>query len=202
MTRGTGTASHWIEIKIDDYQNKIDQYGYRISQYSAVMAIAQEASGRSHLHDDAQSDLFQINISVNFTKWHTCADCVVFDSCKTYHTKDTGSCGGYTTQEMMDKQRVQMDIIIEKERVEKEAKDAFMQTPAYFKIKQEEEDLKRAQAYAQECEINREKLGHPYVYYGDGNRSNAGGPLPGNPCRVAVTYTSELSKHLYPNRER
>ena len=49
-----------------------------------------------------------------------------------------------------------------------------------------EEDLKRAQAYAQECEINREKLGHPYVYYGDGNRSNAGGPLPGDPCRVAV----------------
>ena len=99
VTRGKGTASHWIEIEIDDYQGKINDQGEMISQYGDVLWIAQVASGREHLHDDSQTDLFLVNITVNFKKWRGCNDCVV--QCDRYR-KDMGACGSFRSQAMVD----------------------------------------------------------------------------------------------------
>jgi len=99
VTRGSGTASHWIEITIDDYQSVINERGDMESQYGKVLWIAQVASGREHLHDDIQTDLFMVNISVNFTKYHRCSECVI-SNCDKYHTPDSCSCGGFLNQSM------------------------------------------------------------------------------------------------------
>jgi len=101
VTRGTGTASHWIEITIDDYQSVINNQGDMVSQYGAVLSIAKKASGREHLEDDIQTDLFLVNISVHFTKYRRCRECVI-SNCREYHTPDSGACGGFCNQEMAD----------------------------------------------------------------------------------------------------
>lgn len=99
VTRGTGTASDWIEIRIDDYESVINERGDLDSQYGKVLWIAQVASGREDLHDDIQTDLFMVNISVNFSKYHRCAECVI-SNCDKYHTPESGACGGFLSQEM------------------------------------------------------------------------------------------------------
>ena len=65
------------------------------------MSIAKEASGRSHLEDDIQTDYFCVNINVNFKKYHTCSECVISD-CKEYHTPDSCVRGCFYSQEMAD----------------------------------------------------------------------------------------------------
>jgi hypothetical protein len=180
VTRGSGTAHNWIEIKIDDYQSKVNDKGRMESQYGDVMVIAKEASGRSHREDDIQTDYFCVNISVTFTKHHLCSECVI-SNCEKYHTPDSGACGGFYNAEMSVKQDADFKAYLEDERVKKEAKEAYERSPEYLKLKQEEDDLKRAEAYAKECEKTREELGHPYVYHGDGTRSNTQAT---NPCQV------------------
>ena len=104
--RDTGTASHWIDITIDDYQSIMNERGDMESQYGKVLWIAQVASGREHLHDDIQTDLFRVNISVNFTKYHKCSECVVSNceryACDKYHTPESCACGSFRNQAMVD----------------------------------------------------------------------------------------------------
>ncbi|MFA7122188.1 MAG: hypothetical protein WC277_11960 [Bacilli bacterium] len=62
VTRGKGTAYGWIHITV---------YGEKFSRekdYGKVMWIAKKASGREHLEDDIQTDLFRVNILVGFSK--------------------------------------------------------------------------------------------------------------------------------------
>jgi hypothetical protein len=102
VTRGRGTAAHWIEITIDDYQSIPDETGHLKSRYGDVMAIAQLASGREHLRDDPMTDLFMVNISVNFTKVYRCSECII-SNCDKYHTPEMSACGGFHSREMSDK---------------------------------------------------------------------------------------------------
>jgi hypothetical protein len=97
--RGKGTASNWIEIHIDDYDEYIDASGYKARHYSEVMQIAKLASGRQDLHDDIQTDYFCVNINVSFTKYHRCSECLITD-CKEYHTPDSCVRGCFYSQEM------------------------------------------------------------------------------------------------------
>jgi hypothetical protein len=99
--RDTGTASHWIDITIDDYQSIMNEYGDMESQYGKVLWIAQVASGREHLHDDIQTDLFMVNISVNFTKYHKCSECVI-SNCERWHKPEDCACGSFRNQEMVN----------------------------------------------------------------------------------------------------
>jgi hypothetical protein len=97
--RDTGTASHWIDITIDDYDEYIDKDGYRQRRYGDVMQIAKVASGREHLHDDISTDLFMVNITVNFTKYHRCSECLI-SNCTEYHTPDSCARGCFYSKEM------------------------------------------------------------------------------------------------------
>lgn len=101
VKRGLGTASHWIKIEIDDYQSVINDRGDMESQYGKIRWLAQVASGRSHLEDDIQTDLFMVNISVNFTKYHRCSDCVI-SNCREYHTPESYAPGCFLNQQMAD----------------------------------------------------------------------------------------------------
>lgn len=117
VVRGTGTASNWIEIRIDDYDEYIDASGYKARRYSEVMQIAKEASGRSHLHDDIQTDYFCVNINVEFTKYHRCSECLI-SNCTEYHTPDSCARGCFYSQEMADADaRHREESIIEEARV-------------------------------------------------------------------------------------
>lgn len=78
VKHGTGTASHWIEIRLDDYREIFDGNGYRVDRYGDVMGIAKMASGREHLEDDIQTDLFMVNILVDFTKRYKCKECASY----------------------------------------------------------------------------------------------------------------------------
>jgi hypothetical protein len=182
VTRGKGTAHGWIEISINDYQSKVDKTGHMVSQYGDVMVIAKEASGRSHREDDIQTDYFSVNILIDFKKYHLCSECVI-SNCEKYHNPDSGACGGFYNQEMSEKQDADLKAYMAEEQIKKEAKEAYERSPEYLKLKQEEDDLKRAEAYAKECELTREKLGHPYVYHGDGSRDNAAGPTGSEPVK-------------------
>mgnify|MGYP007100064300 CR=1 FL=1 len=88
VTRGKGTASNWIEIRIDGYDEYIDQDGYKQRHYGKVLQIAKVASGRQDLYDDISTDLFMVNINASFTKYHRCSECLISD-CKEYHTPDS-----------------------------------------------------------------------------------------------------------------
>jgi hypothetical protein len=99
--RDTGTASHWIDITIDDYDEYLDSEGNKQRRYSEVMSIAKEASGRSHLEDDIQTDYFCVNINVSFTKYHKCSECII-SNCEQYHTPDSCAAGCFYNQEMAD----------------------------------------------------------------------------------------------------
>jgi len=99
--RDTGTASNWISITIDDYRDVINERGDMTDRYGNVLWIAQVASGRENCHDDIQSDYFEVNINVNFTKNHKCAECVI-SNCDKYHTPEMGACGGFLNQAMAD----------------------------------------------------------------------------------------------------
>jgi hypothetical protein len=62
VTRGKGTASGWISVRV---------FGERFSRekdYGKVLRIAKKASGREHLEDDIMTDLFMVNINVTFVK--------------------------------------------------------------------------------------------------------------------------------------
>lgn len=104
--RDTGTASHWIDITVDDYESVMNERGELVSQYSKVLWIAQVASGREHLHDDIQTDLFMVNITVNFTKYHKCSECIISNcdryNCDKYHTPESCACGSFLNQKMAD----------------------------------------------------------------------------------------------------
>ena len=97
--RDTGTASHWISITIDDYREKMNERGEMDDHYRKVLWIAQVASGREHLHDDIQTDLFMVNISVNFTKYRKCSECVI-SNCERWHKPEDCACGSFHSQEM------------------------------------------------------------------------------------------------------
>ncbi len=102
VTRGRGTAWGWITTVIDDYESKIVN-GKLVSQYSEVYAIVKHAAGRDNRHDDRMTDYFCENLSVEFTRQHTCSECVFCDrDCGKYHTPEMGSCPGLFTREMAD----------------------------------------------------------------------------------------------------
>ena len=106
--RNTGTASNWIDITIDDYDEIIDENGYQQRRYGDVMRIAQVASGREHLHDDISTDLFMVNITVNFTKYHKCSECII-SNCTEYHTPDSCVRGCFYSKEMAEADRIKQE---------------------------------------------------------------------------------------------
>lgn len=196
---GRGTAYGWINIVIDDYDRKIVN-GHKIRQYEEIKKIAYQVT-----NDDRQC--------VEFTKQHTCAECLVYDSCDKYHTKEMGSCGGFFNQELADLQEQEhqkylADLEFKKNNpIKIEVSGDFVTVQniavncgATFEITKTqydqfisegknpgqifdhlayEEQLEiKAEQYRKECEANREKAGHPWVYDGYGNRDNYGGPLP------------------------
>lgn len=211
VTRGRGTAYNWIEITIDDYRSIIDDNGNMTDRYGDVMQIAKLASGRQDLEDDISTDLFMVNISVNFKKYHTCSECIV-SNCDKYHTPDMGVCGGFVNQAMNEKKKKEHEEYLEEQkRLEKEPikvtynpitgtvalQNMVVNIGARFTITEDgynnlvsqgktnsqifdhlayEDTLERkAKEYAKECELNREKLGHPWIYDGSGNRNNIAG---------------------------
>lgn len=60
VTRGKGTSYGWIYVRV---------FGEKVSlekDYGKVLRIAKKASGREHLEDDIMTDLFMVNILVEF----------------------------------------------------------------------------------------------------------------------------------------
>jgi hypothetical protein len=97
----TGTASNWIDITIDDYDEYIDTNGHKQRRYGEVMRIAKIASGRQDLHDDISTDYFEVNINVTFKKYHRCGECLI-SNCTDYHTPDTCARECFYSREMAD----------------------------------------------------------------------------------------------------
>jgi hypothetical protein len=196
-----GTAYHWIDITIDDYQHKVID-GKKIDQYEAIKKICYDMAG----------DGDQV---VSFTKQHTCNECLVYNSCTNYHTPDMGSCSGFFNEELRDLQQKEHETYLkEQERIKADpirididqgTGTVFVQNVAVncgaaftlhntryedltnqgktksqiFDLLAYEDTLEqKAKEYAKECELNREKLGHPWIYDGYGNKNNISGRDP------------------------
>jgi len=96
-----GTASNWINIKIDDYDEYINSEGNRQRRYSEVMFIAKETSGRADLHDDIQTDYFCVNINIDFLKYHRCKECII-SNCTEWHEPESCARPCFYNEEMAE----------------------------------------------------------------------------------------------------
>ena len=222
VTRGTGTASNWINVKIDDYESKINEHGRMVSQQGAAYSIVKHSAGRDDCHDDTQTDYFCENIIVNFTKYHRCSECVISD-CKEWHTPESAARGCFLSREMADLQYAEsaawtaeqnrkkeeiarepigIEIRGDKVKVRNRAVNCgacfFIPRDRYDQLIQagktkvdifdllafEDTEREKAEAYHDECEANREKIGHPWKYHQDGTRDNAAGPSSLDPVKL------------------
>jgi hypothetical protein len=182
VSHDRGTARSWINVKIDEYESEINEAGRMVSKQGTAYAIAMKAAGRENCHDDPQTDYFCERMSVDFTKYHRCSECVISD-CQRYHEPESHACGTFTTKEMSDRQHADYLKWKAEQDAIKAAEEARKQTPEYIKEQEELELIRKAEAYEKECEANREKIGHPWVYDGHGNRDNIGGPRGNEPVK-------------------
>jgi hypothetical protein len=182
VSHDRGTARSWINVKIDEYESEMNTAGRMVSKQGTAYAVAMKAAGRENLHDDIQTDYFCERMSVDFTKYHRCSECVISD-CQKYHTPDSHACGTFTTKEMSDLQHADYLKWKADQDATKAAEEARKLTPEYIKEQEEIEILRKAEEYGKECEANREKIGHPWIYDGYGNRDNTGGPTGQEPVK-------------------
>jgi hypothetical protein len=199
-SHGRGTAYCWIAITIDDYEKKIIN-GKMIDQYAPIKKIAYEIT-----KDDNQCVHFlkyhrcEECLISNCTKYHTpdmhvCGNFVnkeISDRLNKEHEDYLKE------QEEIKKNPIGFTLYEDGETIE--LKNRVVNCGAYFTINRnrfdalilsgktreyifdllasEDTDRKRAEQYKKECESNREKIGHPWIYDGKGNRDNTVGSLP------------------------
>jgi hypothetical protein len=192
-----GTAYHWIDITIDDYRHKIID-GKKIDQYEAIKKICFDIVGDG---DQVVSFLKHHTCSEclisNCDKYHT----PDMESCSGFFNEELRDLQEKEHQAYISEQeRIKADPI--RYTLDQETGTVYLQNVAvncgatftlsnmryndlldqgktksqiFDYLAFEDTQKQRAKEYAKECEANREKLGHPWIYDGNGNRNNIRG---------------------------
>jgi hypothetical protein len=221
---GRGTAYCWIEIMIDDYRHPIKN-GKRIDQNPAIMNLIYQTIGSTeqvlvqYSKNHMCRDCVVFNTCTNYHTADTCGSaCFTNREMMEQQEKEYREYLALQEANKTDPIKVSYfvnhkgDPMVKIQNVVVNCGATFMIPESRFnalvtngKTKDQifdhlaYEDMleKKAEDYRQECERNREKAGHPWVYDGYGHRDNIGGPWgtpvqkPGNAIREITITRAE-----------